>query len=71
LALFFINEIVLDLQDKYRKSHPDHRIFIEKINDWKYVIQRVRDGILLSGKPRQTHIVEIQQSAQLFKTSQE
>lgn len=66
-ALYFINEIVLDLQDKFKKSHPDHRVFIEKVNEWKYIIQRVRDGPIFSGKPRETHVVEIQQSSQLFK----
>lgn len=67
MALYFINELVLDLQEKFKKTHPEHRVLIEKVNEWKYVIQRVRDGLLLSGKPRETHIVEIQQSAKLLK----
>ena len=69
--LFFINEIVLDLQEQFRKKHPEHRVFIEKINEWKYVIQRVRDGNLLYGTPRQTHIVEIQETSRLVTNHQD
>ena len=67
LALYFINEIVLDLQTQFKKTHPEHRVFIEKVNEWKYIIQRVRDGSILNGKPRQTHTVEIRQTSKLLK----
>lgn len=67
LAHEYLEDIIKDLETKYKKSHPDHRVFVEKKNDWKYIVQRVRDGILLGGKPRETHVVEIKRSQKLLK----
>jgi hypothetical protein len=67
MAKIFLEDLVKDLEAKFKKNHTDHRVFIEKKNDWKFVVQRVRDGFLLSGKPRETHTVEIRRSQQLLK----
>lgn len=67
LAHEFLEDIVKDLETKYKKSHHEHRVFVEKKNDWMYIVQRVRDGVILSGKPKQTHIVEIKRSQKLLK----
>ena len=70
LAKEFLEDIVKDLESKYKKANPHHRVFVEKINEWKFHIQRSRDGFLLSGKPRLTHVIEIRQSQKLVKCIQ-
>ena len=67
LAQEYLKDIVRDLEEKFKKKNPNYRVFVEKINAWKYVVQRARDGIILTGKPRATHTVEIKMSQQLLK----
>ena len=67
LAKEFLEDIIKDLERKFKKENPLHRTFIEKINDWKYVVNKARDGYLLQGKPRQVHVVEIKRSQKLLK----
>lgn len=67
LAKEFLEDLVRDLEVKFKKLNPEYRVFIEKQNDWTYFIQRARDGIMFRGKPKQTHIVEIKRSQKLLK----
>lgn len=70
LAHEYLKDIVEDLETKFKKANPNHRVMVEKRNEWKYVIQRARDGIFLRGKPTPTHVVEIKTSQQLLKPIQ-
>lgn len=67
LATEFLVDIVNSYEAKFKKANPDYRVFVEKANDWKYTIQRARDGIFTNGKPRQTHIFEIKRAQKLLK----
>lgn len=67
LAKEFLEDITKELERKFKKNNPLHRTFIEKINDWKFVVNKSRDGILLQGKPRQIHVVEIKRAQKLLK----
>jgi hypothetical protein len=67
LAHQYLEDIVGDLETKFKKTHPEYRVFIEKKNEWKYFVQRARDGVFLNGKPKQTHVVEIKRSQKLLK----
>jgi len=60
-------DITNDLEKKFKKNNPNHRVFIEKKNDWKYAVMKARDGYILDGKPRQVHVVEIKRSQKLLK----
>ena len=67
LASIYLKDIVDSYETKFKKAHPNYRVMVEKQNDWKYVIQRARDGVLFRGKPTATHIIEIKMSHQLLK----
>lgn len=67
LAHEYLEDLVRDLEVKFKKAHPEYRVFIEKQNEWTYIIQRARDGVVFRGKPKQTHIVEIKRSQKLLK----
>lgn len=67
LATEFLIDIVNEYDRKFKQAHPEYRTFIEKKNEWKYIVQRVRDGMFLSGKPKQTHVIEIKNAMKLLK----
>ena len=67
LAGEFLIDITNDLERKFKKANPNHRVFQEKINDWTYHVMKCRDGIVLEGKPRCVHVIEIKRSQKLLK----
>src|SRR6056297_2500707 len=67
LAKEHLIDITNDLERKFKKNNPQHRTFQEKINEWKYHVMKARDGIVLEGKPRVVHVVEIKRSQKLLK----
>lgn len=67
LAKQHLIDITNDLERKFKKSHPQHRAFQEKINEWTYHVMKARDGVVLEGKPRVVHVVEIKRSQKLLK----
>lgn len=67
LAHEYLEDITKHYETEYKRLNPTCRVFVEKQNDWKYVIQRSRDGMIMRGKPKQTHVVEIRRSQKLLK----
>lgn len=67
MAIEFLIDIVNEYDKKFKQGHPEYRTFIEKKNEWKYLIQRVKDGVIFNGKPKQTHILELKRAMKLLK----
>ena len=68
LSKIFLEDLARDLENKFKKEHPDHRVVIERPNSWKIVLSKCRDGIILAGKPTQIHTIEIKRSQKLLKS---
>ena len=63
----YLEDIIKDLERRFKKEHDNYRTFIERPNAWTAILQKARDGILLQGKPRQVHIIQIKQTHKLLK----
>jgi hypothetical protein len=71
LAKEFLIDLTKNLETKFKKSHPDHRVVTEQPNSWKMILSKVRDGRLLAGKPTVIHVIEIKSCHKLLKVEQE
>jgi hypothetical protein len=71
LAKEFLEDIIKDLERKFKKENPLHRTFIERPNAWTAILQKARDGIILQGKPRCVHTVELKRAQKLLKCIEE
>lgn len=66
-AIFHMKDLIENLDKKFRKQRPDCRTLIEEKNKFTTILQKVRDGMLLPGRPTQIHKIEIKRTTRILK----